>query len=188
MTDSFFTDVKVKPYVKQYLVNNCGNPVDLTFLPRFNSLLKQNLMKPMFKGESLPMRQDECYVRIQLSKDTFYRYGWELTKSSQQHFNARIEEELKSLARNYIAMRSGWGFSVASSIRKFQDVFNFPEEVWSYDAIKKDLDRNSEAKKDSSVENFLRSMDKKIHNIFLENMSETGTISKRYKNELHKIG
>jgi len=187
MSDSFFIDVKVKPYVRQYLINNCGHPVDLSLLPKINDLFKKLIRRPLLRFESLPMPPDECYVRIVISQDMFYRHGWEMTRSGMMQFNAEIEHDLKFIMRTYITNRASLGYPVAKCIRNFQERFNLQEEVWSFDAIKKDLDRNTESKKSDDVENFLRQMDKKLHQVFLENLSGTGTISKKYKNELCKV-
>jgi len=187
MADKFFIDVKVKPYVRQYLINNCGNPVDLTHLHKFNELFKKLLRKPLLRFESLPLPSDDCYVRIVISQDIFYRYGWEMTRTSMMQFNGEIELEIKFIMRTWIANRAGLGFSLVHCIHDFQERFNFNEDVWSYETIKKDLTRNTSSKRSDDVDNFLRSMDMKMHKLFVENLSVLGTISKRYKNELSKI-
>lgn len=185
--NDFDIQVAVKPYVRQYLINNCGNPVDLSHLPRVQDLFRKLLRRPLLRFESLPMPVDSCYVRIVFSKDTFYRYGWEMTRTNMLRFNRVLEQDLKFVMRTYIGSRAALGFTIAQCIRDFQDRFNFPEEIWSYEAIKKDIMRNTEEKRRNDVINFLEEMDQKIHRIFLENLSGTGTISKRYKNELQKI-
>jgi len=187
MTDLFDIEILVKPYVRQYLINNCGNPADLSHLPKFQELFRKLVRKPMLRFESLPMPVDSCYVRIVFSKDTFYRYGWEMTRTNMMRFNREIESDLKFVMRTYISSRAALGYTIAQCIRDFQDRFNFPEEVWSYEAIKKDIMRNTDGKRGNDVSNFLNDMDKKIHQIFLENLSSTGTISKRYRNELQEI-
>lgn len=187
MADKFYVDIKVKPYVKQYLINNCGNPVDLTHLPKFNELYKKLVTRPLLRFESLNIPSSECYVRISISHDTFYRYGWQMSRTGQMLFNGSIERELKFFMRTYIASRAALGHSVSQCIRDFQTRFNMPEEVWNFDAIKKDIDRNTEAKKSNDVETFLNELDTKIQRIFLENLSAVGTISNKYKHELSQI-
>lgn len=187
MADTYIVEVIVKPYVARYLVNNCGNPIDLARIPKINSLFKSILRKTLLRHESLKMPDNSSYVRIQISQDTFYRYGWELSRTDMMYFNSEIEREIKFIMRNYISMRAALGYSVASCIRDFQEWFNMPEDVWSYDAIKKDFDRHSRTRRNKDVETFLKSLDKKMNNLFVENLSSLGTISKNFKNELSKV-
>jgi hypothetical protein len=187
MSDNFEVELRVKPYVRQYLINNCGSPVELSHLPKFRMLFRRLITKPLFRFESLASAKDYCYVRVKISSDTFYRHGWEMTETSMRYFNAEVERELKFLMRTWIGNRAGLGYPVAQCIRDFQDRFKMPEEVWSFDAIKKDLDRNTETKKDRDVETFLEEIDRKMQSIFLENLSAIGTISNKYKNELSEI-
>lgn len=187
MSNQFHIDVKVKPYVRQYLINNCGNPADLTLLPKVNEIFKKLIRKPLLRFESLPLPADECYVRIVFSSDMFYRYGWEMTRSGMLQFNNEIERDIKFIMRTYIAQRAALGFTIAKCIRDFQDRFNFPEEVWSFDAIKKDMDRNTDSKRSDDVDNFIKQMDATLHRVFMKNLSCLGTISKKHRNELIKI-
>lgn len=187
MAETYNVDVIVKPYVARYLVNNCGNPVDLSKLPKINSLLKNILRKPLFRNESLKMPSNSSYVRIQISQDTFYRYGWDLSRTDMMFFNSEIEKEIKFIMRYYVSMRAALGYTVARCIRDFQEWFNMPEDVWSFDAIKKDIDRNTSARRDNDVEMFLEALDKKMNKLFLENLSVNGTISKQLKHELSQV-
>jgi hypothetical protein len=185
--ENYYVDVKVKPYVKQYLINNCGNPVNLSHLPKFDLLFKRLIRKPLLRFESLPCSSDNCYVRVIITSDTFYRYGWEITRTNALMFNAEIEREMKFLMRTFITTRASLGYSIAQSIRDFQTKFNMPETIWSFDAIKKDIDRHTESKRNPDIESFLNEINKKMYKIFLENLSTIGTISKKYKNELSEV-
>lgn len=187
MAETYSIDVIVKPYVRRYLINNCGNPVDLSRLPRFQFLFRRLLRKPLFRFESLKMPSNSSYVRILISNDTFYRYGWEMTLTNMMTFNSEIEREIKFIMRTHITYRTAMGYSVAKCIRDFQRWFDMPEDVWSYEAIKKDLFRNTESKRNKDVETFLDQMDQKFQKIFLENLSSLGTISKKYKNEISQV-
>jgi len=179
-------DVRVKPYVRQYLINNCGNPVDLNHMPKFKSLFKRLLHNSCLRFESLQPPQNECYVSIIVSNDSFYRYGWEMSKANMMIFNAEVENDIKFVMRNFISTYSTF-YSIATCIRMFQDRFNFPEDVWKYDAIDKDIERNSTVKKSKMVQEFIDSFDKRLMKVFVENLSTVGTLSKKYKNELSEI-
>ena len=187
MTDIYTVNVIVKPYVARYLVNNCGDPVDLSKLPKLNNLFRSILRKSLMRHESLKIPDRSSYVSIIISKDTFYRYGWDLTRTDMMYFNAQIEKEIKFIMRNYVSMRAALGFPVAKCIRDFQCLFNMPEDVWSFDAIKKDIDRHTATKKDKDVENFIESISRKMNRVFVENLSNLGTVSNKFKNELSEI-
>lgn len=183
---TYTVDVKVKPYVRQYLINNCGNPVDLTYLPKFKKLFIRLLTKSLFPMQSLPLTGGECYVRIMISEDTFNRNGFDIDEKSMRYFNADVEKDIKFIMRNYIATFSVF-YNISTCIRLFQERFKFSEDVWGYDAIKKDIDRKTEVKRDKEVLAFVRMMDKKIHTVFVDNLSTVGTISKQMKHELNQI-
>lgn len=179
-------DIKVKPYVRQYLINNCGNPVDLTYLPKFKKLFSRLLYKPLFPNPSLPLTDGECYVRIIISDDTFGRFGFDMETKNMRYFNTEIEKDIKFIMRNYIATFAVF-YNIATCIRKFQERFNFPEDVWGYDAIKKDIDRKTEVKRSKEVLAFVNMMDNNLHQLFMDNLSAVGTISKKLKHELSEI-
>lgn len=177
--------VKVKPYVKQYLINNCGNPVDLTHLPKLKRIFTRLIQKPLFH-ETLDLSDGDCCVNILISEDTFTRHGWELDRKAMMYFNSEVANDLKFVMRNYISAYSAF-YPITTSIKMFQERFNFPEEVWAFDTIKKDIDRNTEVKRSEDVMAFVKMMDRKINKLFVDNLSEVGTISKQYRNELSKI-
>jgi hypothetical protein len=187
MPDTPTINILVKPYVKRYLINNCGNPADLSKLPKVQSLFKRLLRKPLFRFESLKIPDHACYVSIQISNDTFSRYGWEMTRTGMMQFNSEIEAMIKFIMRTYITHRAALGYTVAKCVRDFQTWFDMPEDVWSWDAIYKDLYRHTDITKDREIESFLKQMDKKLNKLFVENLSALGTISKQYKHELSKI-
>lgn len=184
--NTYTIDVRVKPYVRQYLINNCGSPVDLSHLPKLKRAFQKLITRPLLRFESLPIPAGECYVSIVISEDTFYRHGWEISRTGMMDFNSAVEQEIKFVMRNYVASFSVFK-PIATCIRMFQDKFNFPEEVWTFDAIKKDIDRNTEVKRSPEIETFVRMMNVRLNKLFVDNLSAAGTISKKYKNELSKI-
>ncbi|TLX73717.1 hypothetical protein E9993_14765 [Labilibacter sediminis] len=187
MSEKYTVNIKVKPYVKQYLINNCGDPCDLSLLPEVHKEFLRYLSKPLFTRESLPASTQNDDLCIEIPEWIFKQYGWELTQSGQLDFNTRMEKRLKFIMRTWIGHRTAIGFTIAETIRGFQNKFNFPEDVWSYEAIKKDLYRNTECEKSNTVENFLKKLDIEMQQQFVNNLSATGTISKKWKHELSQI-
>lgn len=188
MTEIFHIDIAVKPYVRQYIINNCGEPADLREIPMLNDLFWQLIRKPLLRFESLSRPANDIYIRIIIPEDKFYRYGWEMSNTGLMKFNRTAESMIKFFMRSYIGMRTKLGFTLSDSIRKFQDEWNFPEDVWTYEAIKKDLSRHTNYKREDKVSKMIDQIDNEIKNVLLENLSNLGTISNTYINELTKNG
>ncbi len=186
MPEIFTVDLKVRPYVRQYIINNCGDPADLRHLPLLDNLFWQLIRKPLLRFESLPRPSSDTYISIAIPEDKFYRYGWEMSNTGLMKFNRTAEGMIKFFMRSYVGMRTKLGFTIAYSIRKFQQEWNFPEDVWSYEAIKKDLFRYTDYKRDDKVNKLINEIDNEIRNVLLENLYDLGTISNIYKNELTK--
>jgi hypothetical protein len=71
------------------------------------------------------------------------------------------------------------GATIAESIREFQDKFGFPDQVWSFDSIKKDFYRNGGDIKYKTIKNMRIEMNK----IFMAELSRLGTIGRKFKKE-----
>lgn len=148
MNEAFTVDVWVKPYVKKYLENNFGSPVDLRTKEgnMFYDLLQLSLQRPLhaFKRRNQPNTFLTAETRIVIDEDTFHRYGFDMNKKNMMRFNAFIEKHIKLQARIYIGFNRSLGVPVSVSIPKFQETFGFTEDDFPYDTIKKDFDRNGD--------------------------------------------
>ena len=178
----FTVSIPVKPYVNRYLEINYGGPIDFTSDPSSNKFFQDLLRKP----DSSRDRQypDTIFtytevVLVLISEHDFYRYGWELTKTDIVAFGKRFEEQAKILMRSMIGVYHGLGLPVFKCIYKFQNRFQFDEDVWKYEAIKKDFYRNG-YKEQIDFDNEIFN---KIEGIVLRNLYELGTISKQAKKE-----
>jgi len=140
----FIVTVPVKPYIKRYLENNYGSPVDFRNHPRENELFKRMLKKPcneanhMYKNELL---RQTAEVEITISDRDFYRHGWELSKTDIVSFGKHFEKNVKLLMRTVVSTYVCHGMAVDKSIAKFQTQYKMEEEYWSFDSIKKDFYR-----------------------------------------------
>jgi hypothetical protein len=76
--------------------------------------------------------------------------------------------------RTYIGVNISLGVPINKSILKFQNRFVFDEEVWHYEAIKKDIYRNGKV----DLIDFNNEIFKKIEKIVLRNLYDKGTLSK----------
>ncbi|MCT4586648.1 MAG: hypothetical protein N4A71_02385 [Carboxylicivirga sp.] len=170
MSANLFTvTIPVKPYIKQYLINNLGHPVDIARSDQFastffNLLSKENCIHQKTAGKVL--------VIIKVSKDVFHRYGFNLTNARLKEFHSELERCIKFEMRNFIGLKTILGYSVAEAIRQFQEKKNYPEDIWSYEAIKKDIDRNTTIKRCNDVDDFLELMDREIKQRISDSMEE----------------
>ena len=79
------------------------------------------------------------------------------------------------MMRTYIGVNISLGVPINKSILKFQNRFVFDEEVWRYEAIKKDIYRNGKVE----LIDFNNEIFKKIEKIVLRNLYDLGTLSQQ---------
>lgn len=171
MMEIYTVKIAVKPYVKAYLENNFGSPVDLRRDAELSELVNLMLREGSTRLDKIVSANFPATVEMRISKDAFFRYGFTFTKTETLKFNSFLEKRIKFFARTYIAYHQSLGISVAKCIRDFQTAFGFPEDVWGYDSIKKDFDRNGSHVPKGMIGNFKAELSK----IFLEMLSEIGT-------------
>ena len=176
---NFTIKIPCKTYVKAYLETNCGTPVNLQHLPDLLEEFRRGLARKPEHRESADLAACRELVTIIIPPDMFYRYGWEMNKENILDFNRKIEMKVKSFMRLHVAFNSSLGTPVANCIREFQEIFGFPEPVWSYESIKKDFDRHGHIPKLKTMKELKSEMNK----ILLDNLSDLGTISKKLKKE-----
>lgn len=178
-----------KPYVKRFLEQNYGCPVDFTkdkiLYPDFRSKLEKKNFRYEKRYDSLKFTRYTQAVEIRITRDDFYRSGWELSKTDIVNFNRSIENRVKILMYNVVSSQMAFGISQTDSISYFQENYDFPEEVWSKESINKDCQRNLSISKNEIQNNLSKLIDK----ILLEKLSSTGIISQPYKKryETHTI-
>jgi hypothetical protein len=178
---SFTVQIPVKSYIRAYLVNNCGDPADLTRLPEIHELLTNCLKYPKFHRDNHSKCNYSDTIQVIISQDTFYRHGWALSKTDIVRFNQKCEAMVKFNSRQFIIANSAMGLPVSKCIREFQLLFQFTEDCFSYETIKKDFDRHGK----KIPFRFIRDFRGELNNILLDNLSTLGTISKSFKNELN---
>jgi hypothetical protein len=166
----------VKPYVKQFLILNYSNPINLKKDKKLNNFFRACLTKPCYRYDKLRYAEISEYysetVDITISDDDFYRYGWELSKTDTVRFGREIESNVKFFMKHIISFYTTH-MELSKSVKKFQEKYGFTEDIWQYDSIIKDFQRNAlKMKIDFSIE-----ITEKIEKIVLVNLSEKKTIS-----------
>lgn len=179
----FSLNLPCKPYVKRFLELNYGSPVDFTkeksLYPDFRNKLKRQVGSTRYdkRYERLKLcRYTEC-AEIKITRDDFYRHGWEMNLTDIVDFNRQIEARTKLFMYVIISGRMAIGTSLTDSINYFQTNYNFPEEVWPSESINKDCQRNLKISKNEILINISKQIDK----LSLVKLSVNGTISQQFK-------
>ena len=179
MPNQFTIEINCKRYVKAYIETNCGAPAELKHLPDlYNEFI--------YCLQNIPRHRNACRiaqwqekVTIIVPADVFYRYGWEMNKENELEFNKAAEHNIKFFMRQFISVNHALGIPVTICIKEFQELYGFEESIWPFESMKKDYERN----RTQSMFNSMKFMKSEINKIFLENLSELGTISKKFKKE-----
>lgn len=178
----------VKPYVKRFLELNFGYEdvngdilVQLKADKKLYNHFRRCLKKPCFRYDKARCSEISNYynetVEIVITEDDFYRYGWELSKTDIVAFGKEIESNVKFFMKNMVSFYSSH-MDLAKAIKLFQDKYGFTEDIWQYDSIIKDFQRNGLKIK---IE-FSSEITEKIEKIVLVNLSEKRTISQQMIN------
>lgn len=142
MKEKFTMTIPCKFYVANYLINNGGNPVDLSVFPDLYYIFKNKLTREHINEKRKPQIAKPATVTVIIPNDWFYRYGFNLSTEDAKEFVLKAEMQLKQKMRQYVLMKRSFGNSIASAIRDFQEEFALYEPVWPFESIKKDYDRH----------------------------------------------
>lgn len=189
MKDNRFKIVlPVKSYVRQYLLNNFldekslgGDVINLRKDAELNAVFRNMLSKKShrydgrYKDISSRYRQK---VWILISRDDFNRYGVDISATDAIRFGRILESRAKSILYSYIDIYRSIGCSIKDTINRFQEIMNYPEEVWSADSIRRDYNRRSITNRE-----FADTLFSQIDKIFVGNLSVNRTISNTYEND-----
>ena len=189
MKDNRFKIVlPVKPYVRQYLLNNFldeknfgGDVINLRKDAELNAVFRNMLSKKSHRYDDRYKDISSRYsqkVYILISRDDFNRYGVDISSTDAIRFGRILESRAKSILYSYIDIYRSIGCSIKDTINRFQEIMNYPEEVWSADSIRRDYNRRSITKRE-----FADTLFSQIDKIFVGNLSVNRTISNTYEND-----
>lgn len=176
--------VPCKGYVKRWLLANYNSPDDnwaelVNLSP--NRELAEDFRRRLIRGEA---RRDNSVrgryttqVAIEISMDTFNRYGWMLSPTETLHFNSRLERDVKQVLHTYSAMLSVTGMSIADRIKRFRKATGITENDWDTDSIRKELQRNAKVNGDDGFEQICKKMEQKCWAV----LSRSGHITEQGK-------
>jgi hypothetical protein len=158
-------ELPCKSYTLRYLENNYGSPVNFNNTPLLKRRLRQMLRKPSHRWDKTITEISRKYypetARIVISTDDFYRFGWELSRTDIVALNTYLESVIKFQMRQTVAAYQ-LIMPTSDAIYKFREKYNYTEDDWAFDAIKKDLQRNTTAKP-SIIKNILNRLADEMH-------------------------
>ena len=174
---NFTVTVPVKLYVKRFLENNFGNPVNFNGHPREKDFFYRMLKRPIRHYDSRyreEMPKFNSVVRIEITQSCFYQHGWELSRTDTVAFGKHFERNAKMLMRTMIGTYISFGMPVNIAITNFQQRFKMEEEYWSFESIQKDFLRFRTA---NSID-FNQYAFQHLEKLVLLNMTNVGVLSK----------
>ena len=177
MTPGFSVSIPSKPYVKHYLIQNFGNPVNLyqvdnPFLPLLKLLLvrqptdinPQRRLNPQFYREN---------TIIMLTDVDFVRLGVDLTRSGIIVFNREVERSFKHMMHVIVAINLTFYGNLETAIDRFTQDLDIPEDIWPHESIRKDFCRHARLHRFDIKTTIFENLTK----IFLQQLSEIGTVA-----------
>ena len=190
MSESFNVILPCKTYVKQFIVHNFGEPANFSPDKSLSNTLLKALKHPDKRWDYNSNVNDavgnyRSKIDLAISEDVFYRYGWMLTTTDILNINRKIESRVKCFMYQMVGVSVANGKPIKDSIEDFQQRFDYPEEVWAYESIKKDFQRNGKP--------IARSYQDEIilinQRLFMDNLSRMGTLYQKaikHYEKLHK--
>lgn len=143
-----------KPYVKAWMENRYG--IDHAKFGRVIPLTKETWEGKYFFSlcEAEKRRWDKRVfakfsdsVTVLVTYDYYTRYRVTPNPTLILEFNYFAEDLIKEVMRTYVGALVDHGVKQVDAIRKYQDKYGFTEEDFSFESIKKDVQRNSDIKK-----------------------------------------
>lgn len=146
MSEKFYVQVPVKPYVKRFIELNYGLPADFSQSSEELNLVCRCLKKPSTRRDNLYLNTTlENYseiVEIVISQHLFYHYGWEFTVTDIINFGRHFEKKAKMLLNLDISTGFALNEPIKDSITEFKERSGFGEDHWQYESIVKEFQRN----------------------------------------------
>jgi len=142
--EKFQVKIPCKPYVRRFVELTYGCPADISKDKDLYKYFRSKIHKKTFKYEKRYqlLKKYPAEIIIKISMDDFYRYGWDFSSTDIIDINIVLEQKAKNLLYKVVGIRCSFGNSLSDSIALFQKEYGFTEDVWSFDSIYKDCQRN----------------------------------------------
>lgn len=170
----FTAIIHLKPYVARHLQNLYGDPVNLSPNRDLHRFFVDCLKRGDPEHTNKTPKQLDTPVKIKISEYEFYHYGWEISLTDVLALNNRVENDIKLMLRLWIGNYKIYGFPISKAIKDFQRIFDFPEDVFPYETIKKDDYRNGIKLEKDLMDEFLQKIQKTLAKNFEDFVPRSG--------------
>ncbi len=144
----------VKPYVKEYLINNFGEdiiiPEDNFIMAAFRVCAQRK--KKMYDKRTAARKESKNFgddmlvpVAFTLSKNTYVNHGYYLTATEEMIFRSFLEKMVKTLVDNTVDITREINpeLNITDALAMFRKVGKVSEESFSEDSLRKYIYRRS---------------------------------------------
>ena len=151
-TNKNIVTVPCKPYVKSFLTNTYGNPVNLKKDKHIYKYVKSVLTREIHRNNdkaSFKMYGKMIYreeVKLMTNNDTFKYNGFDIHRDDIVDLNALFEGHIKKIVAVFVFALMSCGFKTIAAINEAQEVFRFSEDDMSTELIIQALKREPDLK------------------------------------------
>jgi hypothetical protein len=153
-----------KPYIRRYLEITFGNPAELSKDKVLYDVFRLKLRKKSYRydhGKYSTLSKYTSEIDIKISRDDFYRHGWELSRTDIVALNIILEGRVKLLLFKSIRLYRAFNYPLTESIARFHQKYGFTENDWPIESIRKECLRNLKIHKDD-IDRLIAEMVKKF--------------------------
>lgn len=174
--DRWVVWVPCKGYVKRWLIANFNRPdehwqeiVNLSSCKELAEDFKKRLVRHEARRDKIVKGHYTTRVAIEITEDTFNRYGWSLTPTEALAWNSMVERKVKMVLHTYNSMLSITGLSISERIKRFRHATGITELDWDTDSIRKELQRNSKVSAEEDFEQIVKKIEQKCWALLSKN-------------------
>ena len=174
--DRWVVWVPCKGYVKRWLIANFNRPdehwqeiVNLSSCKELAEDFKKRLVRHEARRDKIVKGHYTTRVAIEITEDTFNRYGWSLTPTEALAWNSMVERKVKMVLHTYNSMLSITGRSFSERIKRFRHATGITELDWDTDSIRKELQRNSKVSAEEDFEQIVKKIEQKCWALLSKN-------------------
>ena len=150
--NTYTVTVPCKSYVKKFLIDTYGNPVDIRKDKHLYKFLKNTLERKVhrhndrssFKKYGKMIYKAETTFIV--NEDTFKHNGFDIHRDDITDLNALFEGYIKKIIAVFVYALISCGHKTISAINQAQELFNFSEDDMSTDLILKSCKREQDLK------------------------------------------
>lgn len=174
--DRWVVWVPCKHYVKRWLLANFNRPdehwqeiVNLSSCKELAEDFKKRLVRHEARRDKIVKGHYTTRVAIEITEDTFNRYGWSLTPTEALAWNSMVERKVKMVLHTYNSMLSITGLPIRERIKRFRQATGITELDWDTDSIRKELQRNSKVSAEEDFEQIVKKIEQKCWALLSKN-------------------